>query len=78
MGNMFEGKENVRLLSFCTSTAKLQVSSWDAWSENAGDIMFRGWSFSPLKPKGHRGSVVILSDLTQFKLELDTTSILSP
>ena len=53
MGNMFEGKENVRLLSFCTSTAKLQVSSWDAWSENAGDIMFRGWSFSPLKPKGH-------------------------
>ena len=76
-GNMIEGKENVRSLSFCTSATKLPVSSWDAWSENLGVIMFQGWSFSPLKSKGHRGTVV-LSDLTQFKLELDTTSILSP
>ena len=76
-GNMIEGKENVRSLSFCTSATKLPVSSWDAWSENSGVIMFRGWSFSPLKSRGHQGTAVP-SDLTQLRLELDTTSILSP
>ena len=75
-GNMIEGKENVRSLSFC----QVQLSYQCLHGMHGQKIRVLSCSEGgvfPLKSKGHRGTVVP-SDLTQLKLELDTTSILSP